>query len=121
MGEKCLKSILTYLDCTKYNETDIGHLHNQKHISNKKLYKKYKYCVYKLIQKFSDTFSYTLRPIGGKWLKHILTFLDWTKYNEIYISPSHTQKHVAYKNNAKSTNIFFYSLTQKFSNILHPI
>ena len=57
---KCLKSILTYLDCTKYNEMYIGHLHIQKHVSYKKLYKKYKYYVYRLTQKFSDT----LHPTG---------------------------------------------------------
>ena len=38
-GGKCLKSVLTCLDCTKYNEIDIGHLHIQKHVSNKRLYK----------------------------------------------------------------------------------
>ena len=37
MGEKCLKCILMYLDCTKSNETDIDHLHVQKHVSYKKI------------------------------------------------------------------------------------
>ena len=32
----CLKNILTYLDCTKYNEIDIGHLYIQKHVFCKK-------------------------------------------------------------------------------------
>ena len=27
IGEKCLKLILTYLDCTKHNEINIGHQH----------------------------------------------------------------------------------------------
>ena len=35
--------------------------------------------------------------LQGKYLKRILTYLDCTKYNEINISPSHIQKHVAKK------------------------
>ena len=35
MREKYLKSILTYLDCTKYNEINIGYSHIQKHVSHK--------------------------------------------------------------------------------------
>ena len=35
-GEKCLKFILTYLYCTKYDENNIGYLHIQKHGSYKK-------------------------------------------------------------------------------------
>ena len=31
-GEKCLKYILTYLDCIKYNEIKIDHSHIQKHV-----------------------------------------------------------------------------------------
>ena len=59
---KCLKSILTYLDCIKYNEIDISHLHIQKHVFyKKKLYKKYKKIMYRLIRKFSDT----LHPMEG--------------------------------------------------------
>ena len=87
-GEKCLKRILTYLDSTKYNEINISHSHIQKHVSYKKWYKKYKYYVYRLAQKFSD---------WENFLKHILTYLDWTKYNEINISHSHIQKHVSSK------------------------
>ena len=63
MEEKCLKRILTYLDCTKYNEINIGHLHIQKHVSYKKLYKKYKYYVYRIAQKFSDI----LHPMEKKF------------------------------------------------------
>ena len=33
---ECLKRILAYLDCIKYNEINIGHSHIQKHSSNKK-------------------------------------------------------------------------------------
>ena len=35
MGEKCLKRILTYLDCTKSNEIIIGYSHIQKRVSYK--------------------------------------------------------------------------------------
>ena len=35
-GGKCLKSILTYLDCTKYNEIDICHFDVQNNTSYKK-------------------------------------------------------------------------------------
>ena len=34
-GETCLKRILTYLDCIKYNEINRGHLYLQKHVSPK--------------------------------------------------------------------------------------
>ena len=27
MGEKCFKRVLTYLECTKYHEINIGHSH----------------------------------------------------------------------------------------------
>ena len=50
MKGKCLKNILIYLDCTNYNEIDIVHLHIQKHVSYKKLYKKYKYYVCRFTQ-----------------------------------------------------------------------
>ena len=46
-GEKCLKHILTYLDCTTYNEVSIGHSHTLKHVYCKECHKKYKYYVYK--------------------------------------------------------------------------
>ena len=39
LGGGCLKSILTNLDCTKYYEIDVGHLHIQKHVSYKKKYR----------------------------------------------------------------------------------
>ena len=84
-GGKCLNRILTYLDCTKYNEINIDPSHIQNHVSYKKGYKKHKYYVYRLTQKFSDT----LHPTGGKNLKLILTYLDCTKYNEINIGHSH--------------------------------
>ena len=35
-GGKCLKHILTYLDCIKCNEINLGHSHIQKHVSYKK-------------------------------------------------------------------------------------
>ena len=63
MGEKCLKRILTHLDCTKYNVINLSQLHIQKHVSNKKLHKNYKYYVYRLTQKFFDAFH----PTGGKF------------------------------------------------------
>ena len=36
MGRKCLKCILTYLNCTKYNEIDVGRSHIQKHVYREK-------------------------------------------------------------------------------------
>ena len=39
--------------------------------------------------------------LGGKCLKHILTYLACTKYNEINISHSDTQKHVFYEKGYK--------------------
>ena len=36
MEEKCLKRILTYFDCIKHNEINVGHSHTQKHVSYKK-------------------------------------------------------------------------------------
>ena len=33
---KCLKCILTYLDCPKYNEINIDHSYIQNHVSHKK-------------------------------------------------------------------------------------
>ena len=35
-GGKCLKPILTYLDCTKYNEINISHSDLQKHVAYEK-------------------------------------------------------------------------------------
>ena len=35
MGEKYLKRISKYLDCTKYNEINLSQLPIQKHVSNK--------------------------------------------------------------------------------------
>ena len=54
-GEGFLKRILTYLSWTKCNEINMCHSDVQKHVSHKKWYKQYKYFVYKLTQKFSDT------------------------------------------------------------------
>ena len=77
MGEKYLKRIVKYLYCTKYNEINIGHSNIQKHVSYEKCYKKYKYFVYRLKQKLSDT----LRPVG----KLFKTYLYFIKYNEIHM------------------------------------
>ena len=68
MEEKCLKRILTYLDCTKHNEINISLSHTQKHVS------------YMFTHKFSDT----LHPTGN-FFKPILMYLDCTKYNEIKV------------------------------------
>ena len=59
IGGKCLRSVLTCLNCTKSNEIDISLLHIQNHVPNKKFYKKYKHYVYRLTQKFSDTLHTT--------------------------------------------------------------
>ena len=53
---------------------------------------------YRDTQKFFDT----LQPMGEKCLRRILTHLDCTKYNEINISHSHTQKHISLKNDIKN-------------------
>ena len=61
------------------------HLDIQKQVSFKKWCHLYKYFVFMLTQKFSDT----LRSMRENFLKHILTYLHFTKYNEISISHSH--------------------------------
>ena len=45
----------------------------------------------------TEKFSDTLRTLGGKCLKSILTYIDCTKYNENDIGCSHVQKQVCYK------------------------
>ena len=61
------------------------------------------------LSKENPNFSDILRPMGKKYLKHILyiahvTHLYCTKYNEIYIGHSCIQKQVSYKKWCKSTN-----------------
>ena len=63
MGEKCLKHTLTYLDCIKYNEINIGHSNIKRMFPIKNDIKKYKDYVYRLTQKF----SYTLHPMEEKF------------------------------------------------------
>ena len=91
-GGNFLKRILTYLNFTKYNENNICHSNVQKLLSYEKGNKLYKYFVYRLRQRFSDT----LQPMGG-FLKRILTHLYCTKYDEIDICHSDVQKYISYK------------------------
>ena len=56
----------------------------------KKWCKQYKYSMYRLTQKFSDT----LRSMGVKILKRNLTHLCCTKSNEINICHSDAQKNI---------------------------
>ena len=44
------------------------------------------------------------------FLKCILTYLNWTKYNEISINHSDIQKHASYKNWINSINILYKSI-----------
>ena len=62
MGGKDSNLILTCLYCNKWNEINVWHSDTQKHFANKKWFKCYKYFLYRLTQKFSDT----LRSMGGK-------------------------------------------------------
>ena len=57
-----LKCTLLYLYRIIYNETNICHLGVQKHVSHEKWLKSYKYFLYRLPQKFSET----LQPFGEK-------------------------------------------------------
>ena len=66
-------------------------------------------------QKFFDT----LRPMGKKCLKLILTHLYFIKYNAINIGNSDVQKHISYKNYVKSTNIMCASSHKNF--LIHCI
>ena len=75
MGRKFLKCILKYLFYTKYNEINIFHSVVQKHFSNEKWLKEYKYFEYKLTQKFSDTVWTT----EGNFLKRISAYVYCTK------------------------------------------
>ena len=58
-----LKRILTYLYCTKYDENNIGHSDTQKHVFLLKRFKHFKYFLYRLTQKVSDT----SQPFGEKF------------------------------------------------------
>ena len=58
---KCSKHILTYSYYTKSNEINIYHWNIQKKVSYEKWYKKYKYFLYKLTQKFSHTLHSTVK------------------------------------------------------------
>ena len=59
--------------------------------------------MYRLTQMFSDT----LRPMRGKILKRILTWLCCTKHNEINICHSDVQDHVSYIGSHKD---FLYNM-----------
>ena len=62
----------------------------QKHVSQKKWCKYYKYFVCELAQKFSDHMEI-------KGIKHILINLCCTKYNEISVFHSDIQKPFSYE------------------------
>ena len=53
-GEKCLKRILKYLYCTKYNKINIYHFDIHKNIFHTKWHKYYKCFVHRVTQKFSN-------------------------------------------------------------------
>ena len=55
---------------------------------------------------------------GGKFLKHIITYLCCTKYNEINLCHSDVQKHVSYKKWFKLYKYFVYRHIQKFFDTL---
>ena len=46
-------------------------------------------------------FFHAFRPMGGKCLKNILTYLYGIKYNEISICHSYLQKHVSYEKHCR--------------------
>ena len=52
-------------------------------------------------------FSDTLRPMGGKCLKSIFTYLDWTKYNEIDIFISMYKTTLPIQNSINCINILY--------------
>ena len=52
---KCLKFIITNLYCTKYNEINVCHLYIQENIFHKKWHNDYKYFVFRVTQKLSNT------------------------------------------------------------------
>ena len=51
---KCLKLIIRYLYCTKYNEIKICNLYIHENVFHKKWHIDYKYFVYRVTQIFSD-------------------------------------------------------------------
>ena len=53
-GGKCLKCVLTYLHCTKCNESNIGYLNTQNHVLYKNDVKNTNIMVYNFTRKFSD-------------------------------------------------------------------
>ena len=85
MAVKYFKRILTYLHCMKCNKNYICYLDLHKHVSHKKWYKYYKYFLYRFTQKFYAT----LRSMGEKFLKRILTYSYCTKHNEINLVKNH--------------------------------
>ena len=92
--EKCLKLILTYLDCTKYNEINISHSHKQKHVSYKNNTKSTNILLTGLHKNF---------PIHcilwGKFFKAYFNIFIYIffKDNEINIRHSDTQYHTSCK------------------------
>ena len=76
-----LKCILLYLYCINYNEINICDWGIQNHVSHEKWLKLYKYFLYRLTQKVSNT----LRPMAWGFIKRILAYLYRTKYDEINI------------------------------------
>ena len=96
MGEgKSLKLILTYFNCTKYNETILSNSHIQRHVSYKKLYKKFTSYAYRLTQVFRCIVSY-----GGNFFECFLflLYLYSIEDNEINIGHSDVKYHASYKN-----------------------
>ena len=55
LWEKCLKLIITYLFCTKYNEINICHLYMHENVFHKKWHKDYKNFICRVTQSFPTT------------------------------------------------------------------
>ena len=115
-GGKCLNSILNYLFALTIVKSTNGIQICQSIFQIKKCYKKYKYFMYRLTQKF----SLTLRPTG-KCLKYILTYLHCTKCNEISLCHLYVKKSVSCEKWYKCYKYFEYRLIQKNSNILRSM
>ena len=107
-GSKCLKRNLTYIYIAF--EINIGHSHTQNHVSYKKLHKMYKYYIYRLTQKFSDTFHPTVKNFQNA-LKHIYIPLDIMKLTFVILMHKTT---LPLKNVINSINILYTDSYEKF-------
>ena len=81
MGGKYVKRILTFLNCPKYDEINMGHLSIQKHVSYKKMIQKVQTLCIQVHTKVFRCITVYVR----KFSKRILMYLFRNKYNEINI------------------------------------